>query len=458
MSKSVNFSMPFNLAKSYLIDIDRIWRLKKESILKYQEKCLRKIVRFAYDNVPLYHRKYKAANVYPSDIKKKSDIEKLPFINKDDLRVSSVKDILPRGRNKTDFFRLSTSGSTGKPVFVYWDRFSAVKSLEAYIRILKAYGGKWSKSKIALVIDLEPGSIENTMFSSSIPFLIKKILPMNNIKYIHIGEKPEDIIKELNDFSPEFLGSDPNMLRKLAVLNNEGLGKNLSLDCIFSGGSMLDEYTKSYVEKSFSTKIRNIYGATELGPLAFQCIKSSNYHIHSDYVLMEFLDEKNNPVKNNKPGSLVLTKLYGCGTPIIRYTGIEDFITQTDDHTSCGINTEMISRIEGRKADMIVLPNNKLLSPLTLTGIPAKIMEKYNTYKIKQFQIIQHKKDLVECILVFDNNLRDRGVSVKIIMNEVKLGLKKRLGKSVDVFVSEKDTLFRNTRSDYIKVVLSKVK
>ena len=457
MTSIANIGFPFRLLKSYLIEINRVWRFDEQSLQRYQNKALKSVVKFAYQTVPLYHRKYKQAGVHPSDIQNTADIHKLPFITKDDLRVNSAEDIIPQGRNQSDFFHLSTSGSTGKPVFVYWDSFSAIKSLEGYVRILKAYGGKWSKSRIALVIDLEPGSIENTMFSSSLPSFLRKIIPMNNIRYVHIGEKPETIIQKLSDFSPEFLGSDPNMLRKIAVLKNQGLGKDLNPQCIFSGGSMLDDYTKNYVQQVFSTKMMNIYGATEAGPLAFQCFKDSSYHIHSDYVFMEFLDDNQTPVQLNTPGSLVVTKLYGSGTPIIRYTGIEDYITPTDTQTSCGITTQMISQIEGRKADMIKLPNDSLLSPLTLTGIPAKIMEKYNTYKIKQFQIIQHKKDYVECILVFDKQLKDKGVSIKTIMNETRQRLEKNLGKEITIVVTEKDTLFDNTRSDYIKVVVSKV-
>ena len=457
MTAVTQISFPFRLLKSYLFDINRIWRFNQQSLQNYQDKTFRSMVKFAYENVSIYHQKYKKADIHPSDIKKTADIKKLPFINKDDLRVSQANEIIPKKEKETSFFRLSTSGSTGKPLFVYWDKFSAIKSLEAYIRILKAYGGSWAKSKIALVIDLEPGSIENTMFSSSLPTFLQKIIPMKQIRYIHLGEKPERILNQLNEFSPDFLGSDPNMLRKLAVLKQKEKGKDLSPQCIFSGGSMLDEYTKKYVEQTFSTKMLDIYGATEIGPLAFQYIETKKYHVHSDYVFMEFLDDNKEPVSTNNSGSLVVTKLFGSGTPFIRYTGIEDFIIPSDITTNCGITTQMISQIEGRKVDMIHLPDDTLLSPLTLTGIPAKIMEKYHTYKIKQFQLVQHRKDFIECFLVFDPILKSKGVSVDTIKQEMKQRLTEKLGKDITVHITEKDSLFENTRSDYVKVVVSKI-
>ena len=60
-----------------------------------------------------------------------------------------------------------------------------------------------------MIIDLSPGSIEHATFKESMMPFLKKFISLNNIKYIHIGEKPEIIIKEINEFQPEFLGTDP---------------------------------------------------------------------------------------------------------------------------------------------------------------------------------------------------------------------------------------------------------
>ena len=52
-----------------------------------------------------------------------------------------------------------------------------------------------------------------------------------------MGEKPEDIIKKINDFNPDFIGTDPNILRELAHLMNNGYGNNLDLKYIISSGN-----------------------------------------------------------------------------------------------------------------------------------------------------------------------------------------------------------------------------
>jgi len=423
------------LARIYFSDLDMIWHIDDEKLHQYQDKAFRKIVKYAY-TVPLYRKKFKEQGVHPGDIKGTKDIRKLPLITKNDLREHFPNDIIPNGFDKKHGHLVSSSGSTGKPVFLYLDKFSSVKSLMGFARELKAYGGSWKTSKTVLIIDMEAGSIEHTVFmNSAVPFL-KKFISLQNIKYLHIGNKPERLLQELDEFNPEFIGSDPNILPQLAVLKNDGQGKNVNPVRIFSGGAILDSYTRKYVEKAFHTQVMDTYGTSEGGPLAFECL-SGNYHVHSDLVFLEFLDEDNNPVPTSTPGHLVITKLYGGGTPIIRYTGIDDLVTPVEKRCTCGITTQMIQQIEGRSTDLIVLPNGATLSPLTVTGIPAKTMDELNSYKIQQFQIVQHEVDKIDVLIVVDEKQRTCGVPVKKLLVELQKRFSKKIGQGVTITVKE---------------------
>jgi phenylacetate-CoA ligase len=444
------------IAQSYLADIDRIWNFSQDKMRGYQDKQFRQQVRHAY-SIPMYHDIYKKEGIHPSDIKGLDDISKLPFITKDDIRNNYPEGIIPSGFDTNYALEVSTSGSTGRPVTLYLDKFSAIRSLIGFARVLRAYGGNWHSSKTMLVIDTGPGSIENAFFqSSAVPFL-RRFMSLDNIRYVHIDEPPEHVLKEIEDFSPNFIGSDPNMLRQMAVLLNEGFGKNVAPDRLFSSGSVLDRYTRKYVEKAFQTSIVDMYGTTEAGPLAFEC-RNGCYHVHSDFVYLEALDENNQAVSLNIPGSLVVTKLYGGGTPIIRYTGISDMITPTDLDCDCGTTTQIIKQIEGRTTDLLIMPDGTSLSPLTITGIPAKTMEEYNSYKIKQFQIIQHSIRDIEVLIVIDEKLRNSGVTVPTLMKTLKQRFEEKIGQNVKITVNETKEIQKDTRSDYVQVVISHVK
>ncbi len=458
MNPYINPIFLSRLLKSYIVDINRVWNLSVEQMKSYQDKAIRKLIKYAY-NFPLYHNKYKKIGINYKDIRGVKDLKKLPLITKNDLRDNYPEGIMPKNFDKENCFILSTSGSSGKPLFFYYDIFSAIKYVEGYMRILKAYGGSWNKSRISLVIDIKPGSVEYASFQGSVMPFIKKFMKLDNIKYIYIGEKLDKIIKLLNDFQPEYIGSDPHTIREFAYLKNIGKCENINPKYFFSSGAMLDPYTRQYVEKAFDTKILDNYGSTEGGPMAFECIKCSGYHVNSDYCYLEFLDRNDNDVEYETPGQLVVTRLYGYGTPIIRYTGLEDIATPTDPDDYCEITSlQRIKNIGGRSMELIRLPNGKTILPFHVTTIPASVMDDFKTYKIKQFQIIQHKINKIEVMIIIDENLRDKGPSVKAIFDEINNRFKKIVGSDVNIIIREVKEIPKDKDINFVKVVVSKIK
>ena len=65
---------------------EKIETMSREDLEELQLKKLQSTVKKAFDKIPYYHKKYSEMDVYPEDIETLKDIEKLPFITKDDLR------------------------------------------------------------------------------------------------------------------------------------------------------------------------------------------------------------------------------------------------------------------------------------------------------------------------------------------------------------------------------------
>ncbi|KAA0010981.1 MAG: hypothetical protein FE041_04745 [Thermoplasmata archaeon] len=96
-----------------------------------------------------------------------------------------------------------------------------------------------------------------------------------------------------------------------------------------------------------------------------------------------------------------------------------------------------MGRIAGRKADSIIMPSGKIIPPSSITGIPAKVMEKLGTKKLLQFQIIQKSLEEVDVLIVIDQKLRNVGPSVEMICNELKKKFEERFGGEIEVNVKE---------------------
>ncbi|RLF33413.1 MAG: hypothetical protein DRN07_02705, partial [Thermoplasmata archaeon] len=137
------------------------------------------------------------------------------------------------------------------------------------------------------------------------------------------------------------------------------------------------------------------------------------------------------------PGHIVVTKLYGNATPIIRYNGLNDFVIPLKRRCDCGINTPLIEKIGGRRADSITLPDGTIIPPSAITGIPGKVMEKFNTNKILQFQILQRSAEHVEVLVVIDEELRNVGPTVDELFRELRKKFEERFKNKIQVDIME---------------------
>ena len=137
----------------------------------------------------------------------------------------------------------------------------------------------------------------------------------------------QDVVKKLDEFQPDLINSYPITFQNLAYLKRKGYGKNINPKVITVGGYVLDEYTQQYVEEAFGCQMLNTYGTAESSAnIAFECRKGT-WHINHDFFHIEAIDNKGEIVENGKRGHMLYTKMFGKGTPFIRYTGIDDWIT-----------------------------------------------------------------------------------------------------------------------------------
>lgn len=422
--------------KSYLFDIDRLKKLNKEELRKYQDKSLKKIVKYAY-TVPLYHDIYKKAGVHPNDVTGIKDIEKLPIISKYDIKRYYSEGIISSKIRKEQLIEISTSGTTGKSLSLYGDMYDVITWLFGYIRVLREYGINWRKNRMTIIGDFAPYTIGTGYITKGLLSHLKNDIFLNNIQWLNTNDEPKTIIKEVNRFKPEFIGGYVGMLGHLALLKEKGFGEDINPRYIATIGSVLTDPLRKLLEEIFDAHLFEVYGATESGTIAFQC-KHGRYHVMSDLVHLEFLKD-GKPVGSKKPGRLVLTKLYGGGTPIIRYNAVNDIVAPLyeNEKCDCGMSGNLIYRIYGRDDLSLYFSGGRALLPSSISEIHGKILYGLKTNKIKETRIIQHSLTKIEIKLVIDKELRDRGPTVKEIFSVIKSGYQEKVGPEVEIIINE---------------------
>jgi phenylacetate-CoA ligase len=192
------------------------------------------------------------------------------------------------------------------------------------------------------------------------------------------------------------------------------------------------------------------YGATETGPIAFECRKKK-MHVCSDLVYTEFMKNRK-LISAEEPSSLIITKLYGEGTPIIRYIGIDDIVTPSNDICDCGLGGNLIKKIYGRDSLSLVFPGNKVMLPSAINEIFSRVLYEFKTRMISHRQIIQHKVNEVEIKVVINHKLKE-GASSKRIFSMIKDGFNEKIGHDSDVIINIKEV----KKIDQERLVISKI-
>jgi len=425
------------VAKHYLSDINRFETKGFEYINKYRNKLFLRLIKYAF-TVPMYKNKYSEAGISIDDIKNLSDIEKLPIITREDFINNFPSKVIPSNILKKSVL-MNTSGSTRNPLFYYTDQFTLMKTLIVYVRELREFGFQWNHSKLTIIANFYSGTGPTSYFDSGAIPTLKPLISLDNIQLINADDDLKKMIKSIDNFKPEFLTGFPGPLRHMALLKKQGFGKNVNPKYIFSSGGIIDKYDKLEIEEVFGVKVYDLYGSTEAGPISFEC-KKGNFHINSDYVHLETVDKKGNKIKKGKPGILALTRLYGKGTPIIRYTGMEDFVTLKEGFCKCQIPTELIGRVHGRIKESVVLPNKKVIFAHSLKMVPGKVMYDLKTNIIYKIQVVQEKLDKIE-VLVIINKKRKDSVSIKNFLDELKNSYEKLFENKIDVNVKDVNKL-----------------
>jgi phenylacetate-CoA ligase len=373
--------------KNYLFNIDRQRRFNDEELSKYQNKNFKKMVQFAY-TVPLYHHTYKKAGIHPDDIKSIEDIKKLPTVSKYDFKNYYPDGLVSSKIKKSKLIEVTTSGTTGKSLSIYVDMVEIVNGLFGYIRFLREHDINWRKDKLTIIGDFAPHTAETGYIFKGIQSQFGKNLFLKNIQWLNTNDPPEKVMEEIDKFKPDFLGGYTGMLGHLALFKEKGFGQDVSPRIIASTGSSLSKSLKELIELTFNAKVFESYGSTESGPIAFQC-RYGKYHIMSDYVYLEFLKDGES-VESREAGKVVLTKLFGNGTPIIRYNAMNDIVAPLYEKCNCGLSGVLIDKIYGREDISLYSLDGKILLPSSFGEIFSRILYELKTNKLTDVRVIQH--------------------------------------------------------------------
>ena len=348
--------------------------INRKKLRELQLERLRHIVAYAYDNVPMYKKRFDEIGLKPSHIRTLKDIELIPYTRKDDLRDNSPSGLLAVPMKK--IVRLhASSGTTGKPVVGGYTRADLDNWSDCIARLLVMAGATEEDIfHVAFGYGLFTGGFG---LHYGIEKLGAAVVPVSS------GNTERQLML-MKDFGATALVATPSYAMYLAeTAKREGILGDLKVRLVCMGAEASTSEMHTALQEMLGAFPTENYGLTEVGGpgVAGECREKAGMHINEDMFYAEIVDTEHNRVLGEgEKGEMVITTLTKEGMPVLRYR-TKDITSVTYEPCKCGRTLARMARVVGRTDDMLIIRGVNVF-PSQIESVLMGMKELGKTYEI----------------------------------------------------------------------------
>lgn len=324
--------------------------MPREQLEQLQLERLKQTCQKVYQNVPAYCKKFNDAGVKPDDIQSLSDLSKLPFTTKEDLRLNYPFGLFAEPMNKVVRIH-SSSGTTGKPTVVGYTREDVDLWAETMARTIGLAGGTSEDVlQVAYGYGLFTGGLGVHYGAEKVGATVIPISGGNTKRQLMV----------MRDFGSTMLACTPSYalcIAEEAAAEGIDIQKDTKLRVGIFGAEPWTDNMRKQIEQRLGIMALDIYGLSEIiGPgVSAECPEKCGLHICDDYFIPEIIDPATDkPLPPGEKGELVFTCITKQALPLIRYR-TRDISRLFVEKCDCGRTSVRMERISGRTDDMLII-------------------------------------------------------------------------------------------------------
>jgi phenylacetate-CoA ligase len=367
-----------------------------ERLREYQFLQLRGLLQHARTTTRYYRRHLK--EVEPESLTPESWTS-IPLLPRRALQTKTralLSTAVPKEHGKAG--TLTTSGSTGMPVTVHQTELT-----QAFWTTFTLREALWQRRDMTAKL----AAIRHTTHTAATypegahaPSWGKMsgiIAPPGPAATLRITTPVHQQLEWLQRQDPVYLLTYPtNLLPLVRLALAEGV-RLPNLRDVSTLSEVMSPEVRDMVREAWGVPVHDMYSAQEVGYLALQCPDGEHYHVQSEGVLLEVLDDEGRPCAPGEVGRVVVTDLHNYAMPLIRYD-LGDF-AEVGEPCPCGRGLPVLRRILGRVRNSLVTPTGERHWIYFGT---AAMVEKL---PIVQHQLVQTELDAVELRVVMKRSL-----------------------------------------------------
>lgn len=332
--------------------------LSKKEIKEFQSRLLVEQLDWVMEHSPFYREHL--SGFKNGSVKSVDDLKTLPVTTKEDLQKRNMDFLCVEPEKVIDY--ITTSGTTGSPVtFATTEKDLQRLADNEYASFICAGGSSSDIYQLMLTLDRR--------FMAGMAYFMG--LRKLGAGIIRVG--PGNVLLQFDTIqrtSPTVLVTVPSFLLKLiehAEKNHIDLSATSVRSAVCIGEPIRDSQfglnkLGRRIRDKWDIKLYSTYASTEMSAAFTECSAGKGGHLNPEMIVVEFLDENNQPVKEGKLGEVTITSLAVEGMPLVRFkTG--DICHHFTATCSCGRNTLRLGPIVGRKNQMIKYKGTTLFPP-----------------------------------------------------------------------------------------------
>lgn len=317
------------------------------SLEALQLERLKRVIRYCYDNVKLYHDRFDSIGFDPDKFRTLSDLQYIPPTTKEDLRDNYPYGLFAAPRKKIVRIHAS-SGTTGKPTVVGYTKNDLDMWSEIMARIIAASGvTEEDIAQICFGYGLFTGALG---LHYGLERIGATVVPSSS------GNSEKQIML-MKDFGTTTLIATPSYALYLGELAHELGYTNADFRLRFGlfGSEGCTTEMRAKIESRLGLFATDNYGMSELiGPgVAGECERRDGLHIAEDHFYPEIVDPKTLEAKaEGEVGELIVTTMTKEGMPLLRYR-TRDLTRIVRTPCACGRTSARMDKVMGRSDDML---------------------------------------------------------------------------------------------------------
>lgn len=410
----------------------------RERLRALQIRRLKAFLTDVGQHVPYYHELFAKHRFGPDCVTELDDLQKLPLLEKADIRAHSEDLKHPRGRGLS---RFNTGGSSGEPLVFFIGNERVSHDVAAKWRATRWWGVDVGDPEVVIW-----GSPIELSAQDRIRALRDRVLRTELLPAFEMSEaKLDGFVAAIRARQPKMLFGYPSALSHIAR-HADSRGQrmdDLGIQVAFVTSERLYDDQRASIERVFGCRVANGYGGRDAGFIAHEC-PHGGMHLTAEDIIVELTDGEGRWVPEGEPGEIVITHLATRDFPFIRYrTG--DVAVMSTSACACGRGLPMLQEIQGRSTDFVVAADGTVMHGLAL------IYAVRDRPGIRQFKIVQESRRLTRVLIAaeppFDPDLE---------VPSIRAAMLARLGAEVEIDISLVEQV-ESERSGKFRYVVSKV-